>query len=58
MNPTAPRLTSIDVARGLAALSVAVYHQGYGIGLAHVTGIDAFHWIDWPGSFLAVPFSS
>lgn len=55
MNPPAPRLTSIDVARGLAALSVAVCHQGYGNGLAHVTGNEAFHWIDWPGGFLAVP---
>jgi peptidoglycan/LPS O-acetylase OafA/YrhL len=55
MNSKAPHLESIDVARGLAALSVAICHQRYGSGLAHVSGVSAFLAIDWPGSYLAVP---
>jgi peptidoglycan/LPS O-acetylase OafA/YrhL len=55
MKPGPTRLESIDVARGLAALSVAIYHQGYGAGLVHLTGIRAFAALDVPGSRLAVP---
>jgi peptidoglycan/LPS O-acetylase OafA/YrhL len=49
------RLEAIDVARGLAALSVAVYHHGFGVVLAEATGIRAFALLSWPGSTIAVP---
>ena len=55
MKPNLARLESIDVARGLAALSVVSYHQGYGYGLAQTSGLAVFAWIDWPGSWGAVP---
>jgi peptidoglycan/LPS O-acetylase OafA/YrhL len=55
MKPAPGRLESIDVARGLAALSVAIYHQGYGTGLVHLTHVPAFSYLDLPGSRLAVP---
>lgn len=49
------RLDSIDVARGLAALSVAVYHHGFGHVLAEATGWRGFELMVWPGAQLAVP---
>jgi peptidoglycan/LPS O-acetylase OafA/YrhL len=52
---TRAHLEAVDVARGLAALSVTVYHHGVGRGLAHVTGCPAWSWLDWPGESIAVP---
>lgn len=52
---SAPRIDSVDVARGLAALSVAVYHHGFGHALAQATGQSGFELIAWPGATLAVP---
>lgn len=50
------RIESIDVARGIAALSVTVYHHGVGAALAGATGWGAFRLIGWPGATIAVPF--
>lgn len=55
MKSSISRLDSVDVARGVAALSVAFFHQGYAPGLAKMTGITAFQWLDVPISRLAVP---
>jgi len=44
------KLTSINVARGLAAFSVFVYHYQVGAVLAKYTGIGAFNWIGFPGA--------
>jgi peptidoglycan/LPS O-acetylase OafA/YrhL len=49
------RLQSVDVARGLAALSVAIYHFGIGSVLARLTGWGALNALSWPGSQAAVP---
>lgn len=49
------RLEAIDVARGLAALSVAIYHNGFGTALSQVTGQSLYGVIDWPGARFAVP---
>ena len=49
------RLEAIDVARGLAALSVAVYHHGFGNALVKATERPEFELLDWPGSRIAVP---
>lgn len=43
-------LVSINVARGLAAFSVFVYHYGVGYVLAKYTGITAFNWLAIPGA--------
>jgi peptidoglycan/LPS O-acetylase OafA/YrhL len=45
----------VDVARGLAALSVAVYHYGFGALLVRLSGWSGFTWIAWPGYTIAVP---
>lgn len=50
------RLQSIDVGRGLAALSVATYHFGVGKVLSDLAGWHGLALIEWPGSHLAVPF--
>jgi peptidoglycan/LPS O-acetylase OafA/YrhL len=47
-------LVSINVARGLAALSVFVYHYQVGAVLAKYTGINAFSWMALPGSNFGV----
>jgi peptidoglycan/LPS O-acetylase OafA/YrhL len=44
------KLVSVNIARGLAALSVFVYHYGVGAVLAKYTGIYAFNWIGVPGA--------
>lgn len=49
------RLEGIDVARGIAAFSVATYHYGVGAELAHLTQSPVFNWLDWPGAVAAVP---
>jgi peptidoglycan/LPS O-acetylase OafA/YrhL len=49
------RLDSIDVARGLAALSVAGYHYSTGRTLAALTGCSMLTFLDWPGANVAVP---
>jgi peptidoglycan/LPS O-acetylase OafA/YrhL len=49
-------LTSIDIARGIAAMSVFVYHYGIGHVLAMRTGFSQFEWIAVPGAVYAVPF--
>jgi peptidoglycan/LPS O-acetylase OafA/YrhL len=49
------RLESIDVARGLAALSVAVFHHGFGHVLTAATGWRIFELLAWPGARIAVP---
>lgn len=43
-------LVSINIARGLAALSVFIYHYQVGAVLAKYTGINAFNWIGIPGA--------
>jgi peptidoglycan/LPS O-acetylase OafA/YrhL len=43
-------LTSINVARGLAALSAFVYHYQVGAVLAKYTGISALNWTALPGA--------
>ncbi len=48
-------LVSIDIARGLAALSVFIYHYGIGNVLAKYTGLEFFKLISWPGANIAVP---
>lgn len=50
MVPNHNKLVSINVARGLAALSVFVYHYQVGAVLAKYTGIIAFSWIAYPGA--------
>jgi peptidoglycan/LPS O-acetylase OafA/YrhL len=52
---TRPHLEAVDFARGFAALSVTVYHNGLGRGLAHVTGDPTWSALDWPGASIAVP---
>ena len=47
-------LVSINIARGLAALSVFVYHYQVGAVLAKYTGIYAFNWIALPGANFGV----
>ncbi|HWB01174.1 MAG TPA: acyltransferase [Pirellulales bacterium] len=49
-------LLAIDLARGLAALSVFVYHYGVAGALVELTGISAFRWVAIPGARWAVPF--
>jgi peptidoglycan/LPS O-acetylase OafA/YrhL len=49
------RLAWIDVARGLAALSVTAYHFQIGNGFAHALHLPWLVWMNWPGSTLAVP---
>jgi peptidoglycan/LPS O-acetylase OafA/YrhL len=49
------RLDAIDAGRGLAALSVFVYHYGVGAALARITGLPGFQQLAWPGANLAVP---
>jgi peptidoglycan/LPS O-acetylase OafA/YrhL len=44
----------INVARGLAALSVFVYHYGVGPVLAKYSGIAQFNWISVPGAIYGV----
>ena len=48
-------LVSINMARGLAALSVFAYHYGVGGVLAKYTGFPAFNWLAFPGALYAVP---
>jgi peptidoglycan/LPS O-acetylase OafA/YrhL len=48
-------LISINIGRGLAALSVFVYHYGIGQVLAKYTGLSGFIWIAVPGATYAVP---
>ena len=45
----------VDAARGIAALSVTVYHFQVGTALAHATHLPWLSWINWAGSRLAVP---
>ncbi len=47
-------MISINVARGLAALSVFVYHYGVGPVVAKYTGIAEFNWISLPGAVYGV----
>ncbi len=44
------KLISIDIARGLAALSVFIYHYGIGQTLAKYTGMASFDLISIPGA--------
>jgi|GEM_PF-743914 len=52
---SAHRLESVDVARGLAALSVFLYHYGAGPALARITGYNFLGIISAPGAMIAVP---
>lgn len=54
-NTPQKRLEWVDAARGIAALSVTVYHFQIGAGLARATHLPWFLWIGWPGSHVAVP---
>jgi peptidoglycan/LPS O-acetylase OafA/YrhL len=49
------RLDSIDIIRGVAALSVAGYHYGIGHVAAVASGREVLQFLDWPGAYLAVP---
>jgi len=51
-NPT--NLISINIARGLAAFSVFVYHYGVGTIAAKYSGITQFNWIAIPGAIYGV----
>jgi peptidoglycan/LPS O-acetylase OafA/YrhL len=50
------RLESLDILRGLAALSVVCYHYDLGGVLARSFHLEALRWINWPGYSVAVPF--
>lgn len=45
----------MDAARGIAALSVTIYHFQIGSALAHAAHQPLLAWISWPGNRLAVP---
>ena len=49
------RLDWVDAARGIAALTVTVYHFQLGSALARAAHQPILAWINWPGSRLAVP---
>jgi peptidoglycan/LPS O-acetylase OafA/YrhL len=48
-------LVSINIGRGLAALSVFVYHYQVGHVLAKYTGLSVFNWLAYPGAIYGVP---
>jgi peptidoglycan/LPS O-acetylase OafA/YrhL len=54
MAPAKGNLESVNVARGIAALSVFVYHYGVGPVIAKYTGITQFNWISIPGASYGV----
>ncbi len=55
MNVSSKRLEWVDAARGIAALSVTVYHFQIGSALARAAHQPVLAWISWPGNRLAVP---
>lgn len=54
MSDRKKNLISINVARGLAAFSVFVYHYNVGYVLAKYTGVEAFNWLALPGALFGV----
>jgi peptidoglycan/LPS O-acetylase OafA/YrhL len=51
-------LVSINIGRGLAALSVFVYHYGVGQVLVKYTGFSALNWLAYPGALYGRPLRS